>query len=386
MRFFEKRPSRFPLASLSDYRDLARKKLPRPLFDFIDGGAFNEQTRRKNQTDFASVTFRKQVLKDVSSIDPSGTLLGQPVSCPFVLGPVALAGAFSRRGDEAAARAASEERIPFVLSAAAIASFAEIEKTTSVPFWFQFNLLKEPADSLELLQRAWASGCRILMLTVDLPTIGTRYRYDRHNKGTGRVLSDFWHSLTHPAWFVSVRLLGGPLRLGAIPLRAAHLPDLSSMRDWYRNQLSSSFTWKDLEWVRSNWPGKIVLKGILDAADALRALESGMDGIAVSNHGGRHIDCVPSALSILPSIADAIGGRMEILLDGGITNGLDLIKALALGANGCMIGRAWAFALAARGGKGVVEAIQILKKEFHIGMAQLGFNKIGEIDKRTIYT
>lgn len=386
MKFFDTPSPRFPLASVSDYRWLAKKRLPRQLFDFIDGGAFDESTLKRNSADFDAIQLRKRVLKNVSCIDTSIELLGQKIDLPLIMSPVAFAGVYAKRGEAQAARAAEKSRIPFSLSVVGICSMEEIRKAAPTPFWYQFNIMREKSHSLELLSKARAGGCSVLLLTVDIPSIGARYRYERHGKGfLAKRVSDFFQCLSHPHWFASVRLAGGPLLLGNMPKDASHLPDLASMREWMTRQLCPSFTWKDLEWVRANWPGKIVLKGILDPEDALLAIKAGMDGIVVSNHGGRHIDSVPSTISILPAIAEAIGGRLPILLDGGIYKGLDILKALALGANACMIGRAWAFGLAARGQQGVGEVLNILKKELRVSMAQLGYKSLNEIDQSAIY-
>ncbi len=388
MKFFDAPRPRFPLASVSDYRALAKKRLPRPLFDFIDGGAFDESTQKRNALDYETIVFRKRVLKDVSTIDTSVEILGEKIDFPLILAPVGFAGVYARRGEVQAALAARKANVPFCLSAAAICPMEEVRKSTQTPFWFQFNMLKQKKDSLELLDRARSIGCPVLLLTVDTPLIGTRYRYLRHGRRNwiAKKFCGMMQSLLHPRWFASVRIAGGPLLLGNVPQEAAHLPDLASMRNWLTGQLNPGFTWKDLDWVRENWPGKIVLKGILDPEDALMAVKAGMDGIVVSNHGGRHIDSVPSTISSLPAIADAIDGRLTILIDGGIYKGLDLLKALSLGANGCLIGRTWAFGLAARGERGVNEILDILKNELRISMAQIGLRSIQEIDKTAIFS
>jgi len=387
MKFFDTPPPKFPLASVSDYRLLAKKRLPKPLFDFIDGGAFDETTMRKNTADYNAVRFRKRVLKDVSNIDTRLEIFGQKLDFPLILAPIAFAGVYAKRGEAQAAVAAQKANIPFTLSVAGICPMEEILRAAPTPFWYQFNMMRDRSYSLELLNKAKAAGCPVLLLTVDLPAVGARYRYERHAKGRfAKRISDFIECLSHPHWFASVRIAGGPLLLGNIPKEGSYLPDLASMRDWVAHQLSPSFTWKDLEWVRANWEGKIVLKGILDPEDASQAVKAGMDGIVVSNHGGRHIDSVPSTISVLPSIAERVGGRLTILIDGGIHKGLDIVKSLALGANACLIGRAWALALAARGEAGITEILGIFRNELRVAMAQLGLRSLKEINRNAIYS
>lgn len=370
MNFFDKQVR--PFTSVADYRRLAKKRLPKFLFDFIDGGAFNEFTKKSNNEDYQKILLRKRVLKDVSNIDTSTEILGQKLNQPIILAPVGFAGVYAKRGEVQAARAAEKANIPFSLSSVSICSIDEVKKATSVPFWYQFYMLKEKSLSLELLNRAKEGGCPVLLLTVDVPTIGCRHRYQRSLNS---------HSfICRPHWYIDVRLRGKPLVLGDIAKLLPHLDDIPSARKWMSAQLNPSFTWKDLEWIRANWPGKIVLKGIMDVEDAYLAKENGMDGLVVSNHGARHLDSTPSTISVLPNIVNAVGDRLEVIIDGGIHSSIDVVKALALGARACMIGRPWAFALAARGQAGVSELIETFQTELKVIMAQLGVSCIKEID------
>ncbi len=378
MSFFDNETKRFPLASIADYRLIAKKRLPQYLFDFIDGGSFNEVTRKSNSEDYQRIELRKRVLKDVSNIDTSIEILGQKLSQPIILAPVGYAGIYARRGEVQAARAAEKAGVPFSLSSVSICSMDEVQQSASVPFWYQFYMLKEKSLSLDLLNRAKAAGCPVLLLTVDLPSVGIRHRYHR-----SRSLCNY-NVFSHLSWYMDVRLRGQPLILGDIVKIAPHLSDLSSMRKWMGAHLSPSMTWKDLEWIRANWSGKIVLKGIMDAEDAYLAAERGMDGLVVSNHGARHLDCTPSTISVLPDIVSAVGDRLDVLIDGGIGSGLDVVKALALGAKACLIGRAWAFALAARGEEGVSEVLSIFQNELTSVMSQLGVKSIKEIDGKIL--
>lgn len=385
MSFFDSRSKPIPLKAVADYRLLAKKRLPKYLFDFIDGGAFNEQTLKSNREDYERITLRKRALKDISNIDTSVEVLGEKLSQPVILAPVGFAGIYARRGEVQAARAAEKGGVPFSLSSVSICSIDEVKKSSLAPFWYQFYMLKDKNLSLDLLNRAQDASCPVLLFTIDLPVIGARHRYNRSMSFWRRTFSDCYDLLSNPDWFVNVRLKGRPLVLGDVAGIAPHLTDLPSMRKWMSSQLNPAMTWKDLEWLRSNWHGKIVLKGIMDTEDAQLAVETGMDGIVVSNHGARHLDSIPSTISVLPDIVNAVGDRLDVLVDGGIYSSLDVVKALALGAKTTMIGRAWAFALAARGEAGVSEVLSIFQTELKVIMAQLGVRSTKEIDRKIIY-
>lgn len=387
MNFFDKQQPKYPLTSVSEYRKLAQKRLPQQLFDFIDGGAFNEMTLKRNQEDFNRVNLRKRILRDVSTVDTSTEIFGQKLKQPVILAPIGFAGTYARRGEILAAHAAEKAGVPFSLSCVSICSIAEVSQAVSQPFWYQYYLLKDKGLALEILKRAEKAKCPVLLLTVDLPAIGARHRYARSSRSIFSALpfgQDLQHLFMNPHWFFNVRLRGGPFTIGDIAHAVPHLNDLASMRKWMSNLLNPHMTWNDLEWIRQHWSGKIVLKGILDPQDARIACEHGVDGIVVSNHGARHLDSTLSTIAALPSIVDAVQGRMKILFDGGITNGLDVVKALACGANACMIGRAWAFALAARGEQGVSEILQILHNDLKVAMVQLGVTHISQINNNVL--
>lgn len=377
MKFFDQPLSRFPLTAISDYRSMAQKRLPIQLFDFLEGGAFDEVTMQKNKTDFQHIQLKRRVLKDVSTITMETEILGQKIDFPLILAPIGFAGVYARRGEVQAAKAAAKANIPFSLSTVGICSIEEVAQNCANPFWFQFYLFKDREHSLELLQRAQAAFCPVLLLTVDLPMSGARHRYHRGRKNSR--ISYFLDTLVHFPWLIDVRLRGKPLTIGNIPHSAPSLSDLSSMRRWMGNQLNLNCSWKDFEWLRTHWNGKIVVKGILDPEDATMAHNLGADGIVVSNHGGRHLDGTLSTIGALPSICDAVKGRLQILIDGGITSGLDIVKALSVGADACMIGKSWMYGLAARGEKGVSEILAILKNEIKIVMSHLGVSSIDEI-------
>lgn len=382
MRFFDIASDRFPLTTISEYRKLAKKRLPTPLFEFIDGGAYEEHTLRKNREDLQKITLRKKVLKEAETRDTSTTFLGQKVAMPLALAPVAFAGVFARRGEVQAAKAAHKEGIPFCLSSANICSLKEIQGATHAPFWYQAYVLKDRKMGLEILKKAYGAGVQVLVLTVDLPSVNARYRYQKSLRQS--LTQSFLEAITRWRWTLDVRFQGGPLVLGDLAELFPHLPDLPSMRRWMGTLIDHNMNWKDVEQLRSQWPGKLVLKGILDTEDAQMAVGLGADAIVVSNHGGRHMDHIPTSISMLPAIAAKVGSQIDLLIDGGISSGLDIIKALALGAKGCLIGRSWAFALAARGEKGVTEILQLFQNELKMGMAQLGVNRVEEINSSLI--
>lgn len=379
MQFFDQPLSRFPLTSISDYRLLAQKRIPAQLFDFLEGGAFEEVTIRRNSEDFQQVQLKRRVLKDVSNINMETEIFGQKMAFPLILAPVGFAGLYASRGEVQAARASMNANIPYSLSTVSICSIEEMAQNCHSPFWFQFYMFKEREHSLDLLKRAERANCSVLLLTVDLPMAGARYRYNRSRRKSNLI--NFLDTLIHLPWWIDVGLRGKPLTMGNMPGNAPKFSNLADMRKWMGSQLSHSYSWKDLEWIRSHWKGKIIIKGILDPEDALLAYQAGADGIVVSNHGGRHLDGTLSTIGALPKICDAVKGRLQILLDGGVTSGLDIAKALSVGADACMIGKPWMYGLAARGEKGVSDVLAILKNELKIVMAHLGVESISEINR-----
>ena len=377
MRFFERAESPHAYTSLLDYRLRAKSILPSLLFDFLEGGSFDEATIKSNSEDLKRIQLKRRVLKDVSKIDMETDLLGDKLAFPLILAPVGFAGVYARRGEVQAAKAAQEAGVPFCLSTVSICPVEEVAENSRAP-WFQFYLFKERTHSLELLERAEAAGCSKLLFTADLPIKGARHRYER-----SKSKSSLWHlldTLFHPRWLIDVRLKGRPLSLGHAPA----FKDLAAGRRWMGNQLSCQSTWKDLEWLRDHWKGRLIVKGILDPEDACLALKSGADGIVVSNHGGRHVDSTLSTAAALPPISQAIQGRIPVLFDGGISSGLDIVKALALGADACMIGKPWMWGLASFGEAGVKDILSILKSELRIAMTHLGASSLKELKRELI--
>ena len=370
-------------ASISDYRELAKQRLPRQLFDYIDGGAYAESTLARNVFDLARLELRQRVMRDVSKIELGTQIFGQRVSMPVVLGPVGLAGMFARRGEVQAARAAEKAGVPFCESTVSICGIEEVRAATRAPFWFQLYVMRDRGYAKSLLEQAAAAGCPVLVLTVDLPVVGARYRETR-NGMTDRVnlagkVSQYIDFALHPGWAWDVGVRGRPHIFGNLATAVPNADNPMEFRHWIDEQFDPSVTWKDIEWVRLHYPGRVVVKGVLDPEDARAAVAAGVDGIVVSNHGGRQLDGVPATASALPSIAEVVGDQTTLLVDGGIRSGLDVLRMLALGANACLIGRAWAFPLAARGEAGVTHALSILRRELNVAMALTGTTDVAHV-------
>jgi L-lactate dehydrogenase (cytochrome) len=370
-------------AAINDYRELARRRLPHFLFEYIDGGSYAEVTLARNMADLQSVELRQRVLRDISSLDTSTTLFGQPFALPLGLAPVGLAGLNARRGEVQAARAAAAARVPFCLSTVSACPLEEVVQGSPAPIWFQLYMVRDRVFMADLLARAAALGCPTLVFTVDLPLPGSRYRDVRSglsgSVGLRAQLRRLGQVLARPRWAWDVGIHGRPHELGNV---APLLGDDRGLQDffaWMRGNFDPSVNWDDLAWVRAHWKGPIVLKGILDVEDAKRAAELGLDGIVVSNHGGRQLDGVPSTAAALPGIAREVGDQLTVLADGGVRSGLDVFRMLALGAKGVLLGRAWAYALGAEGQAGVAHMLDLLEKELRVAMALTGCTRIAEI-------
>ena len=360
--------------NVADYREAARRRLPKILFDYVDGAAYAEQTLAANTADFQALRLRQRILKDVSKISLKTELFGQALTMPLLLGPIGMAGMYARRGETQAARAAKAAGIPFCLSSLTICDVDEVSQVA--PPWFQLYMLKDRGFMVEYIARATAAKCPVLLFTVDLPVPGTRYRDMRSGlSGPPQAfagLKRVWDGITHPDWLWDVHVNGTPHVFGNI---AAAVPEAKGLGDfwgWIGRNFDASITWDDIAWVRQHWTGPIVIKGILDADDAREAVKVGVDGIVVSNHGGRQLDGAPSTISMMPAIKDAVGDDLTLLLDCGVRSGLDVVKALASGADACLIGRAWAWALGARGEAGVSHVISVIKAEMLVALALTG--------------
>jgi len=370
------------LASFSDYRAAARRRLPRVLFDYIDGGAYDEHTLARNVQDLRAITLNQRVMRDVSKVDLSLELFGQKLAAPLMLAPVGLTGMYARRGEVQAARAAKTAGLPFCLSTVGLCSIDEVARDAAPP-WFQLYVMKDRGHMRELLHRAKAAGCPVLVLTVDLQTPGTRYR-DVRSGMTGRgglsaQVSQAVDGLTHPAWFWDVYLNGRPHKFGNLTSAIPKARSLTDFWNWIGANFDASMNWKDVEAIREIWTGPIVIKGVLHADDAREAVKCGADGVVVSNHGGRQLDGAISSIAALPRIVDAVGAETQVLMDGGIRSGLDVVKALSLGAKACLIGRAWAFALGAGGEAKVVQTLARMKAEMRTAMMLTGCTTLDEV-------
>lgn len=368
------------ISSSADYRAAAQQFLPPFLFHYIDGGAYAEQTLRRNVDDFAAVALRQRVLKDMSQLDTSIELFGEKLSIPVALSPVGLTGMYRRRGEVQAARAADRHGIPFTMSSVSVCPIEEVAPKIQRPMWFQLYVLKDRGFMQNALERAQAAGCTTLVFTVDMPVPGARYR-DAHSgmSGPNAPLRRYWQAMTHPRWAVDVGLLGRPHDLGNISAYRGSPTGLADYMGYLGANFDPSISWKDLEWIRAFWKGPMVIKGILDPEDAKDAVRFGADGIIVSNHGGRQLDGVLSSARALPAIADAVKGQIKILADSGIRNGLDVVRALALGADCAMIGRAYIYALAAAGEAGVKHLLELLEKEMRVAMTLTSVAKVADI-------
>ena len=375
-------------ASALDYRELARRRLPPFLFEYIDGGSYAEATLRRNVADLETIALRQRVLNDVSSIDLSTTLFGQQLSLPVALAPIGLAGMNARRGEVQAARAAEKAGIPFCLSTVSACPLDEVAAGTTKPFWFQLYMIRDRGFMRELLGSAKRLGCSALVFTVDMPVPGSRYR-DYHSglagaPGLGGDLRRFWQGLTHPRWAWDVGINGRPHQLGNVAPVLGRNSGLEDFFAWMRNNFDPTVTWKDLDFIRDHWDGPLIIKGILDVEDARAAADFGADGIVVSNHGGRQLDGVPSTARALPPIAEAVRDRLAVLVDGGVRSGLDVVRMLALGAHGVLLGRAWVYALAGGGEVGVAHMLQLVEAEMRVAMALTGRTSIAAIDRRIL--
>ncbi len=368
------------ISSSADYRAAAQQFLPPFLFHYIDGGAYAEQTLRRNVDDFAAVALRQRVLKDMSQLDTSIELFGEKLSIPVALSPVGLTGMYRRRGEVQAARAADRHGIPVTMSSVSVCPIEEVAPKIKRPMWFQLYVLKDRGFMQNALERAQAAGCSTLVFTVDMPVPGARYR-DAHSgmSGPNAPLRRYWQAVTHPRWAVDVGLLGRPHDLGNISAYRGSPTGLADYMGYLGANFDPSISWKDLEWIRAFWKGPMVIKGILDPEDAKDAVRFGADGIIVSNHGGRQLDGVLSSARALPAIADAVKGQIKILADSGIRYGLDVVRALALGADCAMSGRAYIYALAAGGEAGGKHLLELLEKDMRVAMTLTSVARVADI-------
>jgi L-lactate dehydrogenase (cytochrome) len=375
-------------ATFADDREIARRRLPRQLFDYIDGGSYQEVTLRDNAADLDRLRIRQQVLRDVSHIELTTRVLGEPWAMPVAFAPVGLAGLMRRRGEVQAVRAAEAGGVPFTLSTVGLCSIEEVAAAARKPFWFQLYMMRDRGFVADVIGRAKRAGCSALVLTVDLAYTGARYRDVRSGLAGGLdlrgKLAVALDGMRRVGWVRDVMLGGRPLVFGTI---APKLPDARSLRafvGWVQENFDPSVTWRDVEWLRRLWSGPLVVKGVLEPSDARLAADAGADAIVVSNHGGRQLDSVPSTIAAHPALVDAVGDRAEVLFDGGVRSGLDVVKAIALGARACLVGRAWVFALAAGGEAGVTRMLGTMRREMEVAMGLAGVTSVGAIDRSVL--
>ena len=374
------------IVNLEDLREEARRRLPRSVFDFIDGGAETEYTVRRNQEAFERVTFRPRVLVDVSQIDTSTTVMGQRIDLPVILAPTGVCGMATARGEIPAAKAAVAAGTVFTLSTMSGVSIEDVAQEAPGPHWFQLYIWKDRGLTKSLLERASAAGYRAMMLTVDTPVLGQRER-DMRNGVTipfKVTLGNAIDSVAHAGWLMKMareRKIDLANFEGALEGDGGRIMSLGA---FVYSQFDSSVSWKDLEWLRSLWKGPLALKGVMSGEDAKRAAEAGIDAVIVSNHGGRQLDGLPATIEVLPEVVEAVAGRAEVLLDGGVRRGTDVLKAIALGARACMIGRPYLYGLAAAGEQGVAQALSILRAEISRALALLGRPTIASLDRSAV--
>jgi L-lactate dehydrogenase (cytochrome) len=376
-------------ASALDYRELARRRLPPFLFEYIDGGSYAEVTLRRNIADLENVALRQRILTDVSALDLTTELFGQHLKLPVALAPVGLAGMNARRGEVQAARAAEAAGVPFCLSTVSACPLSEVAGAVTAPIWFQLYMIRDRDFMRDLLAQAREAGCSALVFTVDMPVPGSRYR-DYHSGLAGAAgfagsLRRVWQGAMHPRWAWDVGVRGRPHQLGNVAPVLGKNTGLEDFFAWMRGNFDPAVSWRDLDFIRSEWTGPLIIKGILDKEDALAAAAVGADGIVVSNHGGRQLDGVPSTARALPPIAAAVGDRLTVLADGGVRSGLDVVRMLALGAQGVLLGRAWAYALAAAGEKGVAHMLALVEAEMRVAMALTGCRSIADIGPDALF-
>ncbi|GGX36576.1 alpha-hydroxy-acid oxidizing enzyme [Pigmentiphaga litoralis] len=368
------------ITNVGDLRTMAKRRVARAIFDYVDSGSYDEVTLHANCSDLAALRLRQRVMVDVSSRNLASTMLGQPVSMPVGLAPTGLTGIMHGDGEILAARAAERAGVPFCLSTMSICSIEDVRDAVTQPFWFQLYVMRDRAFSQSLIERAIAANCSALVLTLDLQIQGQRHRDIKNGLAVPPrlTLANALDIATKPSWAWGV-MMGKRKSFGNLEAQLAKAGNLKTLSEWIAGQFDPSLNWNDVAWVRRLWPGKLILKGVLNVEDARLAADSGADAIVVSNHGGRQLDGAPSSIAALPSIAAAVGDRVEIMFDGGIRSGQDVLRALALGAKSCLIGRAFLYGLGALGEAGVTATLDIIRKELDVAMALTGTRDVRDV-------
>jgi L-lactate dehydrogenase (cytochrome) len=370
---------------IEDLRQLARRKVPRAFFDYAEAGSYSQETLHANRQDLERVKLRQRVLVDVSQRDLATTIIGEKAALPLALAPIGLCGMQHGDGEILACRAAQAAGIPFTLSTMSICAIEDVAQAVGKPFWFQLYVMKDRGFIRALIERAAAARCSALVLTLDLQVLGQRHCDIRNGMTVPpRIkLGNILDIVMKPAWALSI-LRGKRKTFGNLAGHVRGMENVNSLAQWTADQFDPALSWKDVEWVRGLWPGKLILKGILDVEDARVAAQTGASALVVSNHGGRQLDGAPSSISALPRVVDAVGDRIEVMFDGGIRSGQDVLRALAHGARACMIGRSYIYGLGAGGEAGVARAIEILAKELDVTMALCGVRNVSAIDRSVI--
>ena len=370
---------------IEDLRQIHKRRVPKAFFDYLDRGSYAEETYRANSDDFKKLKLRQRVLKDVSKRDLSTTIVGQPASLPLMLAPVGLAGLQHVDGEIHACRAAQAAGIPYTLSIMAICSMEIVAAHVDKPFWFQLTILKDRGFVKSLIERAAAVKCSAIVLTVDLPVLGQRHADIKNGMTVPPQWSvgKFFDFASKPGWVLSV-MQSDRRTFGNLAGQNGSSENIESLAKWTASQFDSTLNWEHVEWVRKLWPGKLIIKGISDAEDAREALRVGVDGVIVSNHGGRQLDGGRSTIAALPDVVQAVGSDIEVFMDGGVRSGQDVLRALALGARACMIGRAYVYGLGAAGQTGVAKAIDLIRSELDVSMGLCGVSRVQDVDRRVL--
>ncbi len=373
------------IANIEDLRQIARRRIPRAIYDYVERGSYDELTLNANRAELDAIRLRQRVLIDVSKVALATSMLGEPVSMPLAIAPTGLTGLVHGDGEMLAARAAEAAGVKFCLSTMSICSIEDVRSVVKAPFWFQLYMFRDRGFSQSVIERARAANCSALFVTVDLPMRGQRHADLRNGLTVPPRLTarNAWDIATKPAWLLKV-LLGRRKTFGNVEAYLKGRVGIEKAGAWSNQNFDRSLSWRDIEWVRGLWPGKLVLKGILDVEDAKTAAAAGVDGIVVSNHGGRQLDGAHATIKVLPDIAHAVGDRIEVLFDGGIRSGQDVLKALAHGAHGCLIGRAYLYGLAAGGEAGVRQALDIIRAELEVALTLTGMRDVREVSCEVI--